>query len=385
MHSFPLVSLLPTILLLASPACGALAPNQITHLVTFGDSYTDVFLPGDGGRAWPLYVVDYVNGARGTVGSVVGNQAYADGVAEYLGGGDGSANGTGSASNTTNATSSSTNITPAPRVTAASRAANVSLALHPYAMSGGICSHALNLLPWPSVFEDELPVFFNDSESGALGDLAPDNTLYTLWLGTNDVGAGALLTGEAAPGATLVDTVACAVDWVRALHERGARNFVFHNMNPLEKTPMYARDGRPTGTWTAAKNATEWNIFIQELTTAGNKLAELMLKQLVPTLEGAHVALFDSHALFTEMIANPGDYLNGTAPINVTTAIRTCDWKEGQDQTDTVTCTTVNGTDRDSYMWMDELHPSEQADRVLAQQIAKVVQGEVNKYTTWLS
>ncbi|KAL1727935.1 GDSL lipase/esterase [Schizophyllum commune] len=334
MHSFPLVALSLTPFL-AAPTYAALAPNQITHFVTFGDSYTDVFLAGDGGRSWPLYVMDYVD--AGT--------------------------------------------------------ANASLTLHPYAMSGGICSHALNNLPWPSVLEEELPAFYNDSSNGTLdgsapgvlGDIAPDNTLYSIWLGTNDVGAGALLTGEAPEGVTVVDTVACTVNWVKTLYDKGARNFLFQNMNPLEKTPMYSRNGKPTGTWTASKNATEWNIMIHELTTAGNKLAELMLQQLVPTLDGAHVALFDSHSLFNDMIANPEQYLNGTAPVNLTTAIRTCDWQENEDPTDTVPCTVVNGTDRDSYMWQDELHPSEQADRIVAQQIAEVLQGEDNKYTTWLS
>ncbi|KAL1662995.1 GDSL lipase/esterase [Schizophyllum commune] len=318
MHSFPLVALLLTPLLVA-PTHAALAPNQITHFVTFGDSYTDVFLAGDGGRSWPLYVMDYVD--AGT--------------------------------------------------------ANASLTLHPYAMSGGICSHALNNLPWPSVFEEELPAFYNDSSDGTLdgsapgvlGDIAPDNTLYSIWLGTNDVGAGALLTGEAPEGVTVVDTVACTVNWVKTLYDKGARNFLFQN-----KTPMYSRNGKPTGTWTASKNATEWNIMIYELTTAGNKLADLMLQQLVPTLDGAHVALFDSHSLFNDMIAHPEQYLNGTAPVNVTTAIRTCDWQENEAPTDTV-----------PYMWQDELHPSEQADRIVAQQIAQVVQGEDNKYTTWLS
>ena len=33
----------------------------------------------------------------------------------------------------------------------------------------------------------------------------------------------------------------------------------------------------------------------------------------------------------------------------------------------------------------DELHPSEQADRVVAKQISEVILGEENKWTTWFS
>ena len=57
--------------------------------------------------------------------------------------------------------------------------------------------------------------------------------MYTLWIGTNDVGANALLTGGQTPGVTLVDTTACAVDWVRALYDGGARNFVFQNVSQV--------------------------------------------------------------------------------------------------------------------------------------------------------
>ncbi len=34
---------------------------------------------------------------------------------------------------------------------------------------------------------------------------------------------------------------------------------------------------------------------------------------------------------------------------------------------------------------VDELHPSEQADRIVAREIAEVIQGKANKWTTWLS
>ena len=113
--------------------------------------------------------------------------------------------------------------------------------------------------------------------------------------------------------------------------------------------------------------------------------------------------LFDSHFLFADMYNNPADYLNGTAPLNVTGAVHSCVFKEGESTSDPGDCTTVEGTDRDSYLWcvsihpsafpffkglafrFDELHPSEQADRVVAKQISEVILGEDNKWTTWFS
>ena len=33
----------------------------------------------------------------------------------------------------------------------------------------------------------------------------------------------------------------------------------------------------------------------------------------------------------------------------------------------------------------DELHPSEQADRIVAREVAQVIKGQKNQWTTWLS
>ena len=60
--------------------------------------------------------------------------------------------------------------------------------------------------------------------------LKPKDTIYTLWIGTNDVRAAALLTGCQTPGVTVMDTVTCAVNWVKMLYNSGARNFIFQNV-----------------------------------------------------------------------------------------------------------------------------------------------------------
>lgn len=57
-----------------------------------------------------------------------------------------------------------------------------------------------------------------------------EETIFTLWIGTNDVGAGALITGSS-PGATVVNTTTCAVNWVKTLYESGAKNFLFQNVS----------------------------------------------------------------------------------------------------------------------------------------------------------
>ncbi|KAG6856479.1 hypothetical protein H0H87_003947 [Tephrocybe sp. NHM501043] len=159
--------------------------------------------------------------------------------------------------------------------------------------------------------------------------------------------------------------------------------------------PIYARDyvtmhtltySYPDRYWSAERNTTQWSNFMKELSLSGNALTKLMLTVLAPTLHGAHIGIFDQHALFSEMYNNPSAYLNGIAPLNVTGTISSCVFKVGQDLGETGDCTTVTDPkEQDSYLWYDELHPSEQADRIVAREIAAVIKGDKRKWTTWLS
>ncbi|KAF9528819.1 GDSL lipase/acylhydrolase [Crepidotus variabilis] len=299
-----------------------LKPGQIKNLVTFGDSFTDTVEVHNGGTQWPVYVAGYAN-----------------------------------------------------------------VSLHPYARSGAACSNNLTTLPqaFPSLFENELPTYYNDTAS-ATGKLDPAKTLYTLWIGTNDLGDNALLTGTSkelgTSKASLVDVTKCIVNWVQDLYNHGARNFLFQNIINLEKVPLYATDSWPNRYWNAQRNTTEWSVFMRELTLSANALTSLQLQALAPTLQGAHIGIFDSHSLFVDMYNNPKNYLNGTAPLNVDGAVSICVYQLNGDQSN---CTEVEGTDRDSYLWFDELHPSEQADRIVAREVAQVTKGVTNQWTTWLS
>jgi len=292
-------------------------PGQIENLVTFGDSYTDVVVTGDGGVSWPPYAA---------------GQAHVN--------------------------------------------------LFPFARAGATCSNNITFRPFPSIFESQLPLYFQEKQNRTL-KLSADDTIYTLWIGTNDVGSNALLT--MGNETSLVEVTTCMVNWVKVLYESGARNFIFQNMIPLQNVPLYAPVSYPNRYWTAQKNSTEWSMFITELVLSGNMLTKLMLEALAPTLHGAHVAIFDSHSLFADMFAHPALYLNGTAPLNVTGSIRACVFELNESTSDTGDCTIATGTEVDSFLWFDELHPSEQADRIVGREIAKVILGEKNKWTTWLS
>ena len=148
-------------------------PGQIKNLITFGDSYSDINLPGDNGTAWPLYAAFYGN-----------------------------------------------------------------FKLFPFARAGATCSNNLTFRPFPSIFESQLPLFFQERSNGSLS-IRQDETMYTLWIGTNDVGSNALLTGSQPDGVSVVDTTACAVNWIKTLYDAGGRNFVFQNV----RRALVSREG----------------------------------------------------------------------------------------------------------------------------------------------
>lgn len=78
-----------------------------------------------------------------------------------------------------------------------------------------------------------------------------------------------------------------------------------------------------------------------------------------------------------------------------------CVYQLNEPKTDPAVCTVAHGTDADSFVWYeflvtmfyavlirpryDELHPSEQSDRVVAREIAGILEGKDSKYATWFS
>lgn len=107
------------------------------------------------------------------------------------------------------------------------------LKLFPFARSGATCSNNLTFRPFPSLYESQLPLYFTEKQNGTLKAAAASDTIYTLWIGTNDVGVNSLLVGQGVPGTSVVDTTTCAVSWVNTLYESGARNFIFQNVSSL--------------------------------------------------------------------------------------------------------------------------------------------------------
>ncbi|KAG8413488.1 hypothetical protein J3459_015371 [Metarhizium acridum] len=81
------------------------------------------------------------------------------------------------------------------------------------------------------------------------GRVVAKNTVYTLWIGTNDLGQDGLLGREASdskkknnvdPTSTVNDYLKCVWDAINQIYNAGARNFVLFKLVPLEKALLYA-------------------------------------------------------------------------------------------------------------------------------------------------
>lgn len=268
--------------------------------------------------------------------------------------------------------------------------------LYNYAVSGAVCSNKITpryfsaiKAPFPDIAGYELPAFIADSQHRSANGTkfftgTPKDSVYAIWIGTNDLGNNAFLTDSQVQGKTLKDYVDCVYSNIDTLYKNGARNFVLLNLAPLQLLPQYATPAN--GGLTATKffpdkgsNITEISYRIHEAVTTTNQIFAYRTPfeaEIAERWDDAKIADFDVNALITDIWANPGNYLNGTAPGNVTGVILSCDAAGGN-------CREVPRGERDSYLWYDELHPSEQASRIVAREFVGVLGGKSRWASYW--
>lgn len=255
-----------------------------------------------------------------------------------------------------------------------------------YAVSGATCSNKIVsrfLGPlgrdFPSVLEDQIPAFKVDADVGAGtlygGSRTAENTVYAMWIGTNDLGAGnAFLVDEQVPGTTITNFIDCVWTVFDEIYSNGGRRFVLLNEAPLHLAPLYvpSADGGvgdslfwPTKT---KYNQTAYQQKILQYTTTVNTAFDygapfnMIIKKRWP---GAKFSIFDVHSLMTAMSLNPTGYFD--APANSTGFYRHCD-------TNNQNC--VDSKEPlSSFMWFDDLHPSERAEKIVAQHFLDVIAG----------
>ncbi|KAI0126861.1 hypothetical protein BJ170DRAFT_630284 [Xylariales sp. AK1849] len=327
-----------------SSARSLLVPQQkisFSSLVVFGDSYTD------------QGVYSYTPDSNGTVGTPkavthTGGRAWPQYVGQYSG-------------------------------------ANI----YDYAVSGADCDSTFAPSKRNGIKQDQLPAFLADNAyvSNSTGKSAlynpSDETVYAVWIGTNDIGSEGFLTEVQPKGMPLTDYNDCVFEQLDRVYAVGARNFVLMNLAPLDLTPQYAlpeNGGVDSSRFWVNKtqynaNITQSSEKMRQYTTLANAVYRFQVPyevKIAGRYPGSLLAVFDVYSLLSDIWNNPSKYLNGTVPLNVTGYI-----------TDCANDTCASSSARDSYLWYDELHPSEQTDRVIAREFMNVVGGQSNWTTYW--
>lgn len=211
--------------------------------------------------------------------------------------------------------------------------------LYDYAVGGAMCSNeiisrrldAING-SFPSLMEYEVPTFKTDLSYPKLyPNRRHDNTVYSLWIGTNDLGVDGFLRSRQSNEATISTFVNCIWSFFDQIYATGARNFVLMNEAPLNRAPMFApasEGGTGNNQYWGNKTAydvPEYQDKIYQFTTSVNTMFdyglpfELVEKKRWP---GATFAIFDTHQLVLDVRTSPEKYLD--QPANVTGSWHTC-------------------------------------------------------------
>ncbi|TGJ87459.1 hypothetical protein E0Z10_g1290 [Xylaria hypoxylon] len=268
-----------------------------------------------------------------------------------------------------------------------------------YAVSGAVCSNEIVLryldtgstrFPFPSVIDDEVPAFKADIKYAStqahttfLHDRTPENSVYSLWIGTNDLGNGGFLGDLQLPGKTISDYIDCVWSLFDEVYSTGGRRFVLFTQAPLERSPLYASiENGGSGNvnyWPnkTAYDTTEYEEKILEYTTTVNTIYDygvpfqLRIQKRWP---GASFTILNAHQIILDIIAKPEKYLD--APANVTGFYYTCPDPLSRDG-----CV-ASEDPLSSFLWYDSLHPSTRTGEIIALEFAKALERN-SSYATY--
>jgi hypothetical protein len=224
-----------------------------------------------------------------------------------------------------------------------------------FAVGGASCSEKIIYRqfdpidgPFPGVLEGELPAFESQLGSEPYSDLTADNTVYGVWIGTNDFGNGAFLTDQQQPGKTITDYINCLWDVYDRIYSNGGRRFVLLNLSPLEKLPQYdASQGLDTIYFPdhTENNMTMLEYKIAQYTTTVNTAFDYGVPFQVLVQDrwpGAVFSVFNVHQLLLDIYNNPDEYL--AAPADSKGVYRRCNPEDSNDCTD-------SNESLDSFLW----------------------------------
>ncbi|KAI0451275.1 carbohydrate esterase family 16 protein [Xylaria acuta] len=330
-------------------------PSGVDNLIVFGDSYTDegrfqYFVDTDGAAPPPGTVIPTSNVTAG------GGYSWPHHVSQKLG-----------------------------------------ATTYNYAVSGAFCSNEIIYRyidevdgPIPSVIDYEVPAFKADVEYACtnhnttfLRNRTPENTVYALWIGTNDLGVNGFLLDQHRPGNTISDYDNCIWSAFDGIYSTGGRRFALFTQAPLQVSPLYTAiehgGAGDVNYWPnkTAYDTVQYEAKMLEYTTTVNTIydygvpSQLLIQKRWPD---ASFIIFDAHQVLLDIYNAPEEYLE--APANVTGFYHTCPESNSTDG-----C--VNSRESlCSFLWYDSLHPSARADEIIATEFVKALEHN-SSYATY--
>ncbi|KAK4556665.1 hypothetical protein LTR86_006236 [Recurvomyces mirabilis] len=181
-----------------------------------------------------------------------------------------------------------------------------------------------------------------------------NDTLFALFFGINDVGNA---YGEANGTLVLSLDVQEYASLVDSLYKSGARNFLFLNVPPVDRSPLTVGQGG-TASATEAKVIAAYNANITAL--AAN---------LTKTYSDAFTYVFDTNTAFTQVLDDPCSHVE-TCPYKNTTDYCVA-YENGTPAVNTFNATC--GIPVDEYFWLNSLHPTYRMMNVTAQEIVQAL------------
>jgi len=160
------------------------------------------------------------------------------------------------------------------------------------------------------------------------------NTLFSVWIGINDIGNSYSNGGGSTFNAKLITAY---FGLVQQLYNSGARNFLFINVPPVDRSPLMLSQSASAQ---ALEKQTILN-YNSQLSAAVSKFSSAN--------SGVKTWIWDSNAEFTTILNNPTAY----------------GFKDA----------TSYGATGD--FWGNNYHPSQAAHQIFAQQIANLLKGTV--------
>ena len=189
----------------------------------------------------------------------------------------------------------------------------------------------------------------------------PNNSLFTVWFGINDVFR---VDGMGTASAYTTALIALYGELADSLYASGARRFLFFNVPPMDRMPRYPllqderiqKPGRKS---------------LKRLIDSFNRALELRIWEFREKHRDATVFLFDAHTMFEMVLDKPSSYGLTAGIKNTTNACAPYANSKDEHLFDPA-C----GVPRNEYFWADDVHPTSTVHRVIAEEVVKLLAQE---------